>query len=732
MDLSKLSDADLDALERGDLAAVSDEGLAALDSGGLQPKTPREEWKEALNRPIAQQIGDTIRDVPRQAALTGRYAAEGLAQAAEIGTEPIRAVMEAAGAPKTLPLSQYVSRSLTDLGVPEPRDANERTIGEASKFVASGAPIIRGAQAASRLPGLLGQTAERVAAGPGLQMISLAGAGGASGAVRESGGSPVEQFGAAMLGGLLAPGAAAGAAAGGRAAVNGIADLLIPLRAPAGLETRIDAALRQAGVDWSTVEPSVKLGMRQQVADALKTGGDLDPAAMRRLVDFVRTNTIPTRGTLTLDPGQITREKNLAKTGANMPGADMNALAQIENTNNARLIEGLNRQGANAPGDLHSAGEAVIGSLGNLVGQRQRNIGLLYDEARDSAGRSFSLDHRGFADRALTALQQRNVTGFVPGEIVQRINRISRGEEPLTVDSAEQFKTALGEIGRNSADGNVRAALRVIRQELDNTDVLPLGDVPAPGATPTNPGNLPAIPGDTSLGREAIGRFNAARAANRQFMGEVESNPALMDVYERTAQPDRFVRDYVIGQNANVSTATALRDSIASDPQATQAVRNSIAQYLKQQALNGAADEVGNFSAAGYRKALNSIGERKLALFFDPQELAMLRSIGNVAEYTLVQPRGSAVNNSNSGAMLTAKALGALDVIGQKLPLLGIGPQLSAVSRTVQTQAAQRVPPALLARPPLRESVQGLEGAALTGGLLASPRSDRRKDKKRN
>lgn len=733
MDLTKLSDSDLDALERGDLASVSDEGLAALDSGGMQPKTPREEWKAAINKPASVRLGEAIRDVPRQAGLTGRYAAEGLAQTAEIGTEPIRAVMEMAGAPKSLPLSKYVSQSLTSLGVPEPSNPDERTIGEASKFLAGSAGMIGGARKLAQAgTGLASQIGERMAAGPGLQAASAVGAGGASGAIRESGGSPVEQFGGALLGGLLAPAGMASAAKGVRGGLNLLGDALIPLRAPRDLEVRIEQALRQGGVDWSAVPESVKLGMRQQVADAVKTGGDLNPAAMRRLVDFARVGATPTRGTLTLDPYQITQEKNLSKTGANMTGGGMNDLARIENQNNARLIDGLNRQGANAQGDAHSAGEAVIGSMRNTVGERKRNIGLLYDAAQNSAGRSFSLDHRGFADRTLAALQQANRTGFVPGEIVARINRISLGQEPLTVDSAEQFKTSLGNIGSSSADGNVRAALRIIRQELDNTDVLPAGAAPAPGATPTNQRGLPLAAGSTAPGEEAVAQFNAARAANRQFMGEVEANPALADVYERTAQPDRFVNDYLLGSGASVSTARALRDSISGDQTAMQAVRNSIAQHLKSRALNGAADEVGNFGAAAYRKAMNDIGERKLSMFFDPEEVAMLRSIGNVAEYTLHQPRGSAVNNSNSGALAVAKALGALDVIGQKIPLLGIGPQMSTVARTAQTRLAQNVAPALLARPPLRESLQGLEGAAVTSGLLATPRSERRKDKKRN
>ena len=72
--------------------------------------------------------------------------------------------------------------------------------------------------------------------------------------------------------------------------------------------------------------------------------------------------------------------------------------------------------------------------------------------------------------------------------------------------------------------------------------------------------------------------------------------------------------------------------------------------FLKGKALNGAADEVGNFSPSAYNKALQQIGDFKLRLMFNSDELAQMKAIGRVGSYETFQPRGSAVNNSNTAS----------------------------------------------------------------------------------
>lgn len=72
------------------------------------------------------------------------------------------------------------------------------------------------------------------------------------------------------------------------------------------------------------------------------------------------------------------------------------------------------------------------------------------------------------------------------------------------------------------------------------------------------------------------------------------------------------------------------------DPQTLEAVRGSIAGHLKTAAIGSALDEAGKFSASGYNRALLALGGRKLEQFFDKSEIAQLKAIGKVAQYTTV------------------------------------------------------------------------------------------------
>jgi hypothetical protein len=128
-------------------------------------------------------------------------------------------------------------------------------------------------------------------------------------------------------------------------------------------------------------------------------------------------------------------------------------------------------------------------------------------------------------------------------------------------------------------------------------------------------------------------------------------------------QPDQFVRKFVL--SGDVADAAAVAKS--GDSAAT---KSAILTHLKDRALGGRSDETGTFGAATYNKTLKDIGDKKLALFFSPEEINELKRLGRVAEYTTLQPKGSAVNNSNSGALM----LGAgIDLLANATGLSGFG-----------------------------------------------------------
>ena len=148
----------------------------------------------------------------------------------------------------------------------------------------------------------------------------------------------MEQGVAALVGGV-----AGGLTPGGLQKITtGIQNKLKPIP-PAQLEGKIAVALKEQNIDWKMLPKAIRDKMLEDVKKANPTGEGLDSAALKRLADFRATGLTPTRGMLTLDPVQITREQNLAKIGANTQDEGLKGLALVQNQNNNKLIANLNR-----------------------------------------------------------------------------------------------------------------------------------------------------------------------------------------------------------------------------------------------------------------------------------------------------------------------------------------------------------------------------------------------------
>ena len=576
-----------------------------------------------------------------------------------------------------------------------------------TKLMAGGGGMAMGARAAAPVAsGMTRGVMEMLAANPGAQVASAMGSGLAGGSVKEAGGGPLAQFGAGLAGGLAAP----LLMNAGQSVANAVKSK-IPAFAPSqqSLDQQITLTLERAGVDWNQVPEAMRQGLRQDVSQALSSGGELSPDAMRRLIDFRTVGATPTRGALTLDPVQITREQNLAKTGANSLDPALQTLPRIQNQNNQALIQALNQRGAaNAP-DSYTAGQRVMDGLQGNIDAQQNNINSLYQAARQEAGRDIPLNNSVFAQRANDLIDNAMVGGALPPDVRNTMNRIATGDVPFTVNFAEQLKTQIGKLQRASSDGQQRMALGMVRQALEETPLATSGA------------------GQQQLGESAINAFNQARSANRGLMQWAENNPAVGAVLEGNATPDSFVRQFVLGESATANNLRGLRDSIGPEEQNT--IRNYIVSYLKDKALNGAADEVGKFSPAAYAKALRSIGTQKLGVFFNQDEISNLRAIENVGRYTTAQPAGSAVNNSNTGAMIAGMGIDMLDRVAGKVPL-GLGPILQATINGRQQGMAQNIGPALAVKPPALPMSRQAIPASIYAGLLASSPVPPRKDER--
>lgn len=695
---------------------LDDTGAPAKGTYTLLPDAPAPQVK-----PFGQQLNDSIADMPRQLGLTARYGIESAGNTFDtlIGN-PLRTLAAPVFGNKP---TADTGGSLADLvHLPKPQTAMERVVGDATRTLASGAiPIALAGRVAQTSTGVTKGVADLLSANRAQQLVSAASAGGAGGYVRETGGNATTQTLASLAAGIAAP---AAMNAGQRLAATAARSLTPSPQQGAQIDITINNALQSSGMQLGDLPASIASGIRNDVAAAYKTGGVLSPDGIRRLADYRLTGATPTAASLTLDPGVVSRQKNLAKLGINSKDPVAQQLAQTENSNNNVLIRGLNDLGGSTADDSISGAQKIMSALSTKDDRAQGYIGDLYSQARAEDGRAAPLDHTAFTNRAADLLNGANAESFLTPDIRSKLNDFATNKVPLNVDIAEQFKTNIGRLQRNSTDGNTRYALGLVRQALDQTPLL----TPQAGASTAGIGQL-AAPGAANIGQDAIKAFNEARSANRSWMQTVENTPALAAVRDGI-EPDKFVNKFLVGSGdgASVMSVAQLKNQIKDTPEAMQAVREQITSFLKQKALNGSEDEVGKFSQSAYNNAFKSIGERKLNLFFKPDEVNQLKAIGRVASYEQVQPVGSAVNNSNTAGTAGAMWLDrvASSPLLSKIPVLGSAIQPAAQNIVIGMKAGNAMNvPMNIARPGARASLLG-PGMGLSPAALLLQQQDER------
>lgn len=675
---------------------------------------------KAPAKPFGQQLNDVVADVPRQLGLTARAGLRAIDSTANMIGAPLRAGLNA-----ILPkqgggiAGQITGEGQRDaigpvdlvgmaerFGLPRPRPGLESFVNDAATTgFSAAAPMAAGSALARGTAGTAQRVGQLLAANPAQQVASAAAAGGAGGYTRETGGNEGSQLLASLAAGVGAPMAMNAAGRVGQAAQRMAGRLSTsPAPSPVQVEVTINNAIHPSGMTLADLPAEVAAGIRADVAKAMQIGDDLSPDAVRRLADYRLVGATPNRAGLTLDPAAVTQQRNLAKLGINSKDPAAQQLGQMQNANNRQLTTGLNALGANTADDAIAGAGRVMGALDQRNARAKDIIDTLYQRARDTEGRSAALDPHAFTQRAGQLLNEKNVESFLTPDIRNKLNGFATGDIPLNVDIAEQLKTSMAAIQRSSADGNVRTALGAVRQALDDAPLLP----------------------GQQIGQDSINAFNKARGMNRAWMGIVDKTPALQAVRDGI-EPDKFVQQFIVGtgQNANVMDVAMLKNSIKGSPDAMDAVRTQITAFLKQKALSGAADEAGNFSQSAYNKALNAIGERKLRLFFESDQINQMKAIGRVASYEQFQPVGAAVNNSNTagaaGAML--ERLGGSALLN-KIPFgkAAVGDPLQNIVIGMQAKKTLDVPQALangIRRPPLlpapRAPSMALSPAALLG-----------------
>jgi hypothetical protein len=257
---------------------------------------------------------------------------------------------------------------------------------------------------------------------------------------------------------------------------------------------------------------------------------------------------------------------------------------------------------------------------------------------------------------------------------------------------------------------------------------------------PVDPAKLPGAQAQAdAISQDALNAFDAARKSSRENFKWQESAQGIKAALENP-NPDRFVQDFIIsrGNKSQTAEVESLIYGLKKDPIAMNAVKESILGYLKNKALNGQSDEVGSFSASNFNRALNEIGDMKLRLFFTPEQIAQMKTLGRVASYETVQPRGSAVNNSNTATTLGGWFADALSKIANsnligKIPMGDVAIRNPARNWSAQLEVKAAMDPYAAASLPSPVPQSGRLADLLGPGLLlAAPKANSRDEKRGN
>jgi len=608
-----------------------------------------------------------------------------------------------------------LDRLLTQMGLPQPDTPTQRIV---SQGVETGLGALTGAglsnQAGKLTSGTTREVFNRLGADPLMQTVAGAGSGMAGQQAAENGAGFGGQMASSVLGGV----GAAGALGAARAGASALGNLITPKTAPADVERRITIALQNQGIDPASITPALKQSLMDDVRQALKTGGSLNEDALARLADYRRLGLTPTRGRLTLDPMDVTREQNAMRMAAATGNQDAR-LPQIAQGNNRTLLDAM--EGLRPVNDPFGAGQTAMSPILSRNAQLEATKSSLYRQANEMAGGDIPLE-RGVLNGVWAELEKKRKIRFLPEEVSSTINDIlADTKTPFTVNVLDELKSTIATAMRGTSDGNKKAALSIVRTYLDNANLTPDKRVfggnqlvsGAQGQAMAAADQAPAALLDT---------LNQARAANLQWRRWQESVPGVQSAVEG-ANADTWIRNNILSKTAGLQDVQRLAGEIGSSQPALEAVRGTIVQQLKDAAIGkGNQTQTANFSGRQWLRALDDIGDRKLRLFFSAEELEQLKAIGRTGSIETFQPRGSAVNNSNTAAGLANVVQGLSKYVtpfASKLPLgdAAIRDPLNNITISLMERGATNVPRGLLS--PMAQPPRNPWDPLLLPGLLS-------------
>lgn len=378
----------------------------------------------------------------------------------------------------------------------------------------------------------------------------------------------------------------------------------------------VAAALKTEGIDWQTLPTRVREGITQLADDAAKSGAPITPTELARVA---RAQNLPggradlTKGQMTQNRAQLRDEFDLRRTRAGAT-LDDQLVQQDKVLADSLDVMKLRSGGSTVEGRDAEAGQKITKPLLDQLRSAQGKVTSLYEKADNAKETLAKVDIGPLADYLA---QNRAVTASVP-----------------------ELKTIMGklqDLGMVSSEGKIIATGQPSIRDLEEIRKLGVKLGRSNDAAGHWMGEVNRIIDQITEGKGGE-YYAAARAARielrekfedpgviRRLVGENKTGDRLTpfeDVFDRSVLKGS-VDDLKVLRGQLLGGASDMKGT-AAGIQAFRDLRGATLDYIKMGAMNNAKDE---FSYAGLKKAVDSIGAEKLEALFGKNTANELMSV---------------------------------------------------------------------------------------------------------
>lgn len=469
------------------------------------------------------------------------------------------------------------------------------------------------------------------------------------------------------------------------------------------IEFNLSMTLKTQGVDWGKLSTDVQKSMVTDVRAAIKAGKPITPEQIARYADFKAIGAPATRGQITLDPMLVKQEQNLK--GVMGVGEDLTQRFDLQNRAVFDRLAQTQAGTGSANANPLDAGRAITERLAGVNAAEQAKVRAAYTAAKNAAGTDAEVPLQRLA-QTFGEMRGTLDMDLLPGPVRARLTSYGLMEGKQT----KLFTVADAEDLLKTINANYDPMKPAAARALDELRRAVKG----------------SIDDMADAGGPAAGLFSTARRTASTRFDQLKATPALQAAKDGKLMPDDVIEKYVVSKGAKVDQLSNLLEAGGDTLKAD--VKAAVLQRLAVIAQGNSPDAARQFQFASFNNELKRIGQDKLKLIFNADELSEINRLARIGSVMNFNPKSVTINRSG-----TSQAVIDLMSRAQGVPFVNrllAAPTMSAIQQNQAYNAANAglagVPGGLLSdalRAQLAER-SGLLGAAAIAplpGLLLGP-----------